>query len=74
MDFTGSTERIDGLVDSFSDISKLSALQSCILAKYGSVAKHFNSGIIGLFRLVGDVIASLTNSTFNPFTVHPMSF
>ena len=47
------------------DIPKSSALQSCIfpVAKYRSVAKHFISGLIGLFQLVGDVIASRTNST-----------
>ena len=47
------------------DIPKSSPLQSCIfpVAKYRSVAKHFISGLIGLFLLVGDVIASRTNST-----------
>ena len=47
------------------DIPKSSAFKSCIfpVAKYRSVAKHFISGLIGLFLLVGDVIASRTNST-----------
>ena len=47
------------------DIPKSSALQSCMypVAKYRSVAKHFISGLIELFLLVGDVIASHTNST-----------
>jgi len=42
------------------DIPKSSALQSCIfpVAKYRSAAKHFVSGLIGLFLLVGDVILS----------------
>jgi len=41
-------------------IPKPSALQSCIfpVAKYRSVAKHFVSGLIGLFLLVWDVILS----------------
>ena len=47
------------------DIPKSSALQSCIfpVAKYQRIAKHFISGLIGLFLFVGDVIASRTNST-----------
>ena len=41
------------------NIPKSSALQSCIfpVAKY---RKHFISGLIGLFLLFGDVIASRT--------------
>ena len=67
-DYMGSTERVDGLVEQLTDgcdIPKLSSLRSWIfpVVKYRSVAKHFNSGVIGLFRLVGDVIVSFTNST-----------